>query len=130
MKEYLEMKAEEYGVFISDLRCDCFLREETLLDLAQKADQYSIQELNEAVSYLENHTVRLTHPDEVRQQIFRYLGIAKDHLVIGSNECGDLILDEDDQIYLILCEPGTHPVGTAIENMEDAVYLGENRNDV
>ena len=57
--------------------------------------------------------------------IFSYLDIENDNLVIGNNDCGDLIQDEKNRVFLILCEPGSHPIGTTVENLEDAIYLGD-----
>lgn len=130
MKGYLETAAQKYGVFISDFRYMEALKEKALLDLTQQAEHYSLQEVNEAAGYLENRKLNLQSVEEVRRQIFRFLGIGMDNVVIGSSDCGDLVRDERDGVYLVLCEPGTHPIGTSLEDLGDAVYLGEDRNDI
>ncbi len=125
MANYLDDTAERYGVFVSDLRCSPLLREQVLLELTVTSDKYSVESLTEAVSYLEGKKVFFKNREEMRRQIFRYLKIGKDNFVIGSSDCGDLVLDEKNHVYLLLGEPGSHPIGTTVERMEDAVYLGE-----
>ena len=117
--------AKKYGVLISDLKYSEDLRERALLELTARAEEYPLMMLNETVGYLENRRVACKTAEEVRRQIFSYLDIENDNLVIGNNDCGDLIQDEKNRVSLILCEPGSHPIGTTVENLEDAIYLGD-----
>lgn len=125
MGDYLEEIAKKYGVFISDLKYSEDLREQALLELTIRAEEYPLDILNEAVGYLENNRVTCKTVEEIKKQIFSYLGIEKDNLVIGNSDCGDLIQDEKNRVYLILCEPGSHPIGTTVQNLNDAIYLGD-----
>ena len=125
MGDYLEETAKKYGVLISDLKYSEDLRERALLELTARAEEYPLMMLNETVGYLENRRVACKTAEEVRRQIFSYLDIENDNLVIGNNDCGDLIQDEKNRVFLILCEPGSHPIGSTVENLEDAIYLGD-----
>ena len=127
--DYLEDAEEKYGVFISDLKYT-ELRTQVLLELTVEAEKYSREALTEAVSYLEGKNVKFKDLKEMKNQIFRFLGVGKDNLVVGTLDCGDLVEDEENRKYLILCEPGTHPVGTTVETLEHAVYLGEDEDDL
>lgn len=127
--DYLEDAAQKYGVFISDLKYT-ELRTQVLLKLTVEAEKYSREALTEAVSYLEGKNVKFKDLKEMKNQIFRFLGVGKDNLVVGTLDCGDLVEDEENRKYLILCEPGTHPVGTTVETLEHAVYLGEDEDDL
>ena len=127
--DYLGDAAQKCGVFISDLKYT-ELRTQVLLELTVEAEKYSREALTEAVSYLEGKNVKFKDLKEMKNQIFRFLGVGKDNLVVGTLDCGDLVEDEENRKYLILCEPGTHPVGTTVETLEHAVYLGEDEDDL
>lgn len=73
MGDYLEEIAKKYGVFISDLKYSEDLREQALLELTIRAEEYPLDILNEAVGYLENNRVTCKTVEEIKKQIFLIL---------------------------------------------------------